>query len=117
MSFLLLMALPTFGWSGMLDDSNPRRPIIGIRTSPSAKACSGPIAGNPPASGIVRRIPPTESTIGPARSPRAQCLHETIGWVAMATTPENGYKGYWGLASPNSIVFRKLTQMLTPGRQ
>jgi prepilin-type N-terminal cleavage/methylation domain-containing protein len=27
----------------------------------------------------------------------------------------NGYKGYWGLASPKSIVFRKLSEMLSPG--
>jgi prepilin-type N-terminal cleavage/methylation domain-containing protein len=27
----------------------------------------------------------------------------------------NGYKGYWGLNSPKSIVYRKLTEMLSPG--
>ena len=37
-------------------------------------------------------------------------------WVGgNGNSPETGYKGYWGLNSPNSVVFRKLSQMNRPG--
>jgi len=37
-------------------------------------------------------------------------------WVGgNGNSPETGYKGYWGLSSPKSIVFRKSTQMNHPG--
>ena len=31
------------------------------------------------------------------------------------TRPENAYKGAWGLNSPKSVVYRKLTEMNHPG--
>jgi prepilin-type N-terminal cleavage/methylation domain-containing protein/prepilin-type processing-associated H-X9-DG protein len=37
-------------------------------------------------------------------------------WVGgNGDSPQNGYKGYWGLAAPKSVVFRKLTAMISPG--
>jgi len=37
-------------------------------------------------------------------------------WVGgNGDSEQNGYKGYWGLNSPKSIVFRKLSAMLSPG--
>src|SRR2546421_858334 len=37
-------------------------------------------------------------------------------WVGgNGDSPQNGYKGYWGLSAPNSVVFRKLTEMVHPG--
>jgi prepilin-type N-terminal cleavage/methylation domain-containing protein/prepilin-type processing-associated H-X9-DG protein len=37
-------------------------------------------------------------------------------WVGgNGDSPETAYKGYWGLNSPKSIVFRKLSSMLSPG--
>jgi prepilin-type processing-associated H-X9-DG protein len=37
-------------------------------------------------------------------------------WVGgNGDSPETAYKGYWGLNSPKSFVYRKLTQMLRPG--
>ena len=49
------------------------------------------------------------------RVPRVRSVAMS-NWVGgNGNSPETGYKGYWGLASPNSIVFRKLTQMLRPG--
>ncbi len=37
-------------------------------------------------------------------------------WVGgNGDSPTTAYKGYWGLNSPKSIVFRKLTEMLSPG--
>lgn len=37
-------------------------------------------------------------------------------WVGgNGDSPQNGYKGGWGLNSPKSIVYRKLTEMLNPG--
>ena len=37
-------------------------------------------------------------------------------WVGgNGDSPQTTYKGYWGLNAPNSIVFRKLTAMLSPG--
>jgi prepilin-type processing-associated H-X9-DG protein len=37
-------------------------------------------------------------------------------WVGgNGDSEQNGYKGYWGLNSPKSFVFRKLSAMLSPG--
>ncbi len=37
-------------------------------------------------------------------------------WVGgNGNSPETGYKGYWGLSSPKSVVYRKSTQMNHPG--
>jgi hypothetical protein len=37
-------------------------------------------------------------------------------WVGgNGESPDNGYKGGWGLASPNSIGFRKTSAMVRPG--
>lgn len=37
-------------------------------------------------------------------------------WVGgNGDSPQNGYKGYWGLNSPKSIVFRKYSQITRPG--
>lgn len=37
-------------------------------------------------------------------------------WVGgNGDSPQNGYKGYWGLNAPKSVVYRKLTEMLSPG--
>lgn len=49
------------------------------------------------------------------RVPRVRSVTMS-NWVGgNGNSPQNGYKGFWGLASPNSIVFRKLSQMLRPG--
>jgi len=37
-------------------------------------------------------------------------------WVGgNGDSEQNAYKGYWGLNAPKSVVFRKLTDMLSPG--
>jgi prepilin-type N-terminal cleavage/methylation domain-containing protein/prepilin-type processing-associated H-X9-DG protein len=37
-------------------------------------------------------------------------------WVGgNGDSPQTGYKGYWGLSAPRSIVYRKMTDMVHPG--
>jgi|ERR1051325_3074366 prepilin-type N-terminal cleavage/methylation domain-containing protein len=51
--------------------------------------------------------------------PKGQVPRRSVSmsnWVGgNGDSPQNGYKGYWGLSSPKSIVYRKLTEMLNPG--
>jgi len=51
--------------------------------------------------------------------PKGQVPRRSVSmnnWVGgNGDSPNNAYKGGWGLNSPKSIVFRKLTDMLSPG--
>ena len=100
---------------GMLDASNPSAPDnwnldLTIRKSPLWPYC-GQSAG-------IWHCPADTSygidNMG-QRVPRVRSVSMN-NWVGgNGNTPENGYKGYWGLNSPKSIVFHKLTQMAHPG--
>ncbi len=49
------------------------------------------------------------------RVPRVRSVSMS-NWVGgNGDSPQNGYKGYWGLNAPNSVVFRKLSEMNRPG--
>ncbi len=49
------------------------------------------------------------------RVPRVRSVSMS-NWVGgNGDSPDNGYKGGWGLNSLKSVVYRKLSQMLTPG--
>jgi prepilin-type N-terminal cleavage/methylation domain-containing protein len=53
------------------------------------------------------------------RSPTGTVPRRSVSmsnWVGgNGDSPQNAYKGYWGLSSPNSKVFRKTSAMLSPG--
>jgi hypothetical protein len=49
------------------------------------------------------------------RVPRVRSVSMS-NWVGgNGDHPENGYKGNWGLSAPNSVVYRKLTEIIHPG--
>lgn len=49
------------------------------------------------------------------RVPRVRSVSMN-NWVGgNGDTPYNGYKGFWGLSAPSSVVYRKLSQMIRPG--
>lgn len=61
---------------------------------------------------------PADTSYG-QQSPQVRVPRRSVSmsnWVGgNGDSPQNGYKGFWGLNAPKSIVFRKLTQMLSPG--
>lgn len=109
-------ATAPYAWvPGNLDDANPSAPDnwnldITVRKSLLWKYCGNSV-------GIWHC--PADSSYGingsGQRVPRVRSVSMS-NWVGgNGDSPQNGYKGYWGLNSPNSVVYRKLTLMLSPG--
>jgi prepilin-type N-terminal cleavage/methylation domain-containing protein/prepilin-type processing-associated H-X9-DG protein len=109
-------ATAPYAWvPGNLEDANPSAPDnwnldITVRKSLLWKYC-----GN--SAGIWRC--PADTSYGlngsGQRVPRVRSVSMS-NWVGgNGDSPGNGYKGGWGLNSPNSVVYRKLTQILRPG--
>ena len=99
---------------GLLDDANPSAPEnwnldITVRRSLLWPYCGKSV-------GIWRC--PADTSFGinnlGQRVPRVRSVTMS-NWVGgNGNSPETNYKGYWGLASPNSVVYRKLSQIRRP---
>jgi len=108
-------AAPYVWVPGNLDDANPSAPDNWNLDITIRKSILWPYCGN--STGIWRC--PADTSYGinnfGQRVPRVRSVTMS-NWVGgNGDSPQTGYKGFWGLASPNSIVFRKLSQMLRPG--
>jgi len=100
---------------GLLDDANPAAAAnwnldTTVRASILAPYCGKSV-------GIWRC--PADTSYGinnlAQRVPRVRSVAMS-NWVGgNGDSPQNAYKGGWGLASPKSVVYRKLGQMLRPG--
>ncbi len=105
-----------FVWvPGYLDDANPRAAENWNLDLTVRKSVLWPYCGK--SVGIWRCPADTSYGIDNAnqRVPRVRSVAMS-NWVGgNGDSPQNAYKGGWGLASPNSVVFRKLSQMLRPG--
>jgi prepilin-type N-terminal cleavage/methylation domain-containing protein len=99
---------------GILDDTVPTMPDNWNYDTTIKKGAIWPYCGN--SLGIWHC--PADTSYG--QNPQGQRVPRRSvsmsNWVGgNGDSPQNGYKGYWGLNSPKSIVFRKLTEMLSPG--
>jgi hypothetical protein len=100
---------------GNLDDANPNAAgnwdlDATVRKSLLARYCGNSV-------GIWRCPADTSYGIDSTgkRVPRVRSVAMS-NWVGgNGDSPQTGYKGYWGLASPTSVVFRKIPQMIRPG--
>ena len=100
---------------GYLDDANPGSPENWNPDITLRRSILWPYCGN--SIGIWRCAADTSYGINNLgqRVPRVRSIAMS-NWVGgNGNSPQNGYKGGWGLNSPKSVVFRKLSQMLRPG--
>ena len=100
---------------GNLDDATPAAPENWNLDVTLRRSLLWPYCGNSP--GIFHC--PADTSYGinnlNQRVPRVRSVAMS-NWVGgNGDSPTTGYKGYWGLASLNSVVFRKTTQMVRPG--
>ncbi len=108
-------AAPYVWVPGILSDANPAAPDNWNLDTTIRRSILWPYCGN--SAGIWRC--PADTSYGfnnlGQRVPRVRSVTMS-NWVGgNGDSPQTGYKGYWGLASPNSMVFRKTSQMLRPG--
>jgi len=99
---------------GILDDANPLATDNWNYDTTIKKGVIWPYCGN--SLGIWHC--PADTSYG--QNPQGQRVPRRSvsmsNWVGgNGDSGQNGYKGYWGLNSPKSIVFRKLSEMLSPG--
>jgi prepilin-type N-terminal cleavage/methylation domain-containing protein len=99
---------------GILDDTIPTMPDNWNYDTTIKKGVIWPYCGN--SLGIWHC--PADTSYG--QNPQGQRVPRRSvsmsNWVGgNGDSPQNGYKGYWGLGSPKSIVFRKLSEMISPG--
>ena len=107
-------AAPYVWVPGLLDDTNPNAPDnwnldVTVRKSLLWSYCGKSV-------GIWRC--PADTSFGinnlGQRVPRVRSVTMS-NWIGgNGNSPETGYKGYWGLSSPNSVVYRKLSQIRRP---
>ncbi len=100
---------------GYLDDANPSAADNWNLDITVKKSILWPYCGN--SAGIWHC--PADTSYGinnlGQRVPRVRSVTMS-NWVGgNGNSPINQYKGGWGLNSPSSVVFRKLSQMLRPG--
>ncbi|MBI3852374.1 MAG: type II secretion system protein [Verrucomicrobia bacterium] len=100
---------------GYLDDSNPRASDNWNVDTTVRKSLLAPYVG----SSINIWRCPADTAFGinnlNQRVPRVRSVSMS-NWVGgNGDSPQNAYKGGWGLNSPNSVVYRKLSQMIHPG--
>ena len=99
---------------GNLDDANPSAPDNWNLDTTIRKSILWSYCGN--SVGIWHC--PADTSYGinnlGQRVPRVRSVTMS-NWVGGNGNSPPGYKGFWGLNSPKSIVFRKLSQMLRPG--
>jgi len=108
-------AAPYVWVPGLLDDLNPAAADNWNLDLTLRKSVLWPYCGN--SVGIWHCPADTSYAINNLgqRVPRVRSVSMN-NWVGgNGNSPETGYKGYWGLSSPKSIVYRKLTQMNHPG--
>ncbi len=108
-------AAPYVWVPGIIDDANPSAPDNWNLDITVRKSLLWPYCGQ--AVGVWRCPADTATGLNSQgqRVPRVRSVSMS-NWVGgNGNSPETGYKGYWGLSSPNSIVFRKLSQMNRPG--
>jgi hypothetical protein len=108
-------AAPYVWVPGILDNANPSTPDNWNLDITIRKSLLWPYCGN--AVGIWHC--PADMSYGinnlGQRVPRVRSVSMS-NWVGgNGDRPDNGYKGNWGLNSPNSVVYRKLTQIVHPG--
>ena len=99
---------------GILDDLNPSAPDNWNYETTIKKGAIWPYCGK--SLGIWHCPADTSYGLNPqgVRVPRRSV--SMSNWVGgNGDSPANGYKGGWGLNAPKSIVFRKLSSMLSPG--
>lgn len=99
---------------GILDAANPSAPDNWNLDTTIRKSVLWPYCGN--SVGVWHCPADTSYGINSqgVRVPRVRSLTMS-NWVGgNGDSPQNNYKGYWGLNSPNSIVARKLTQIARP---
>jgi len=104
---------------GILDNGNPRASDNWNLDTTIRKSILWRYCGN---SVDIWRCPADRSFAINAQNqqvPRVRSVSMS-NWVggngdAPGTRPDNAYKGYWGLNSPKSVVYRKLTAMNHPG--
>jgi prepilin-type N-terminal cleavage/methylation domain-containing protein/prepilin-type processing-associated H-X9-DG protein len=98
---------------GYLDDANPAAPENWNLDITIRRSILWPYCGN--SVGVWRC--PADTSYGlnaGQRVPRVRSVAMS-NWVGgNGDSPQNAYKGGWGLASPKSVVYRKLNQMTRP---
>jgi prepilin-type N-terminal cleavage/methylation domain-containing protein/prepilin-type processing-associated H-X9-DG protein len=100
---------------GFLDDVNPRADGNWNLDTTIRKSLLWPYCGN---SVGIWHCPADRSFGINAQGQQVQRVRSVTmsNWVGgNGDSPANGYKGYWGLGSPKSHVFRKLSEMIHPG--
>ena len=99
---------------GNLDDANPSAPDNWNYDTTIRKSILWSYCGN--SVGIWHC--PADTSYGinnlGQRVPRVRSVTMST-WAGGNGNSPPAYKGFWGLNSPNSVVFRKLSQMLRPG--
>ena len=108
-------AAPYVWVPGILDNANPSAPDNWNLDITVHKSLLWPYCGK--AVGIWHC--PADTSYGinnlGQRVPRVRSMSMS-NWVGgNGDRPDNAYKGNWGLNSPNSVVCRKLSQLLRPG--
>jgi prepilin-type N-terminal cleavage/methylation domain-containing protein/prepilin-type processing-associated H-X9-DG protein len=108
-------AAPYVWVPGDLNDADPRAAANWNLDITLRRSILWPYCGN--SVGIWRC--PADTSYGidnlNQRVPRVRSVAMS-NWVGgNGNEPQTGYKGYWGLNSPKSVVYRKLGQMLRPG--
>src|SRR5437773_8925852 len=99
---------------GNIDDSNPTANDNWNYETTIKKGAIWPYCGN--SLGIWHCPADTSYGLNPQGQRVARRSVSMSNWVGgNGDSGQNGYKGYWGLNSPKSIVFRKLSEMLSPG--
>ena len=110
-----IAAAPYVWVPGILQNANPTAPDNWNLDITIRKSLLWPYCGN---SVSIWHCPADTSyginNLG-QRVPRVRSVSMS-NWVGgNGDRPDNGYKGNWGLNSPKSVVYRKLTQMVRPG--
>ncbi len=108
-------AAPYVWVPGILDDANPAAADNWNLDTTLRKSLLWPYCGN--SVGIWHCPADTSFGINNLGQRVNRVRSVTMSnWVGgNGNSPETGYKGYWGLSSPKSVVYRKSTQMNHPG--
>ncbi len=108
-------AAPYVWVPGILDDANPAAADNWNLDTTLRKSLLWPYCGN--SVGIWHCPADTSFGINNLGQRVNRVRSVTMSnWVGgNGNSPETGYKGYWGLSAPKSVVYRKSTQMNHPG--
>lgn len=97
---------------GILDDANPPAPDNWDYDNTLKKGAIWPYCKS---TEIWHCPADTSYGVGPKGQVRRRSVSMS-NWVGgNGDSPQTAYKGYWGLNAPKSVVFRKLSAMVSPG--